>query len=280
MATRSGRLVVAIALTLAFGLGSLGAWWLIRSRPTPGAFVDAVATADGGAVLIRRERDDRFFLEVHGPDRMRWRALIPRYAGAVGTPAIAATPRVVTARVARDGHPFVFAFDTVHGAKIASFDLVDDGPGDPAAYTAPGRATVFGGGWSVEVLARPDGGARLLGMQLDAHRLAWKVELAAWPDAVWLDGAQVVARTGEARAAWQLTDGTSVAPASAAPTPAAPGLRFDGRTARWGDASYTVPPAAIAPQPYHAVGDRLWVITPDRVTVLDRALTVVRTIER
>ncbi len=218
MAARSGRLVVAIALALAFGLGGLGSWWLVRSRPTPGDFVDAIATPDGGAVLLRRERADRYFLEVHGPDRLRWRALVPRYAGAVGTPAIAATPSVVTVRIVRDGRPQLFAFDTARGSKLASFELLEDAVSDPAGYTAAGRSTTFAGGWSAEVLARPDGTARLIAVELDAQRLAWKVEVAAWPDAVelttWVEdmkGVSCVRKT-------ELTRGDGVVAARAATT--------------------------------------------------------------
>ena len=147
MAARlSGRLVVAVVLTIGVGVGALGSWWLVRSRPVPGDFIDAVATPDGGAVVIRHERGSKNdFVDVYGRDRLRWRALIPRYAGAVGTPAIAATSEVVTVRVVRDGHPNVFAFDIEHGRRLASFDLAEGEPADPAVYTKPGLATVMAG---------------------------------------------------------------------------------------------------------------------------------------
>ncbi|MBP8807264.1 MAG: hypothetical protein KBG48_30555 [Kofleriaceae bacterium] len=280
MAARSGRLVVAIALALAFGLGGLGSWWLVRSRPTPGAFVDAIATPDGGAVLLRRERGDRYFLEVHGPDRLRWRALVPRYAGAVGTPAIAATTSVVTVRIVRDGRPQLFAFDTARGSKLASFELLEDAVSDRAGYTAAGRSTTFAGGWSAEVLARPDGTARLIAVELDAQRLAWKVEVAAWPDAVWLADGQLVARTGATLAAWTLADGAPTSPMSTTPPSTAPGLVIADRVVTWGGARYAAPADAVAPQPYHAAGDRVWIVEPSRVTALDRQLAVVRTIAR
>ncbi|MEZ4401345.1 MAG: hypothetical protein R3B06_15070 [Kofleriaceae bacterium] len=281
---RNGRLVVAVVLTIGVGLGALGSWFLVRSRPVPGDFVDAVATPDGGAVAIRHQRgSERYFVDVYGPDRLRWRALVPPYAGAVGTPAVAATAKVVTVRVVRDGHPHLFAFDTLHGAKIASFDLADDTPADAHAYTLPGLATVAADGWAVEVLARPGGGARLIAVALDQRRLAWKVDLAAPPTAVWLTADQVVARTGDALAAWRHDTGVPEAArttAPPAPTTTA-GLQVTpGGFAAASGATYPVPADAARPEPYHVSGGRAWVIEPAQLTVLDATLAPARRIGR
>ncbi|MBK7192365.1 MAG: hypothetical protein IPH80_07795 [Myxococcales bacterium] len=288
MAARlSGRLVVAVVLTIGVGVGALGSWWLVRSRPVPGDFIDAVATPDGGAVVIRHERGSKNdFVDVYGRDRLRWRALIPRYAGAVGTPAIAATSKVVTVRVVRDGHPNVFAFDIEHGRKLASFDLAEGEPADPAVYTKPGLATVMAGAWSVEVLARPDGSARLYTMALDEHRVAWKADLAKAPSAVWLgQGGQVRAQVDQVVYAWNLLTGEGEqpklldGPRQTMGDPArviAEGFEFNGGTR----VVVPVPRTAVAPQPYHLAGGRGWIIEPDKLSIVDGPLGVTRTIPR
>lgn len=285
MASRSGKLVVAVVLTLGVGLGALGSWWLVRSRPVPGDFIDAIALPDGGAVVIRHERGSRrSFVEVHDRTRMRWRALVPTYAGAVGTAAVAATPRVVTVRVTRDGHPLVFAFDTVHGSKVDSFDLADGEPPDGHAYTLPGLATVALGAWSIEVVARPGGGARLYALALDEHRLAWKVDVAGAPTRVWFgSGGQVRAQVDGAELAWDLGTGAPQAPLSVEPTERIDRGYVAGDTigARGGSPwTFTVPPTAARPQLYHLAGGRAWVIEPTRLSLVDGPLGVTRTIAR
>lgn len=285
MARSSGRVIVAIVLALGIGVGALGSWWMVHARPVPGDFVDAIATDDGGAVVIRRERGaDRDFVEVYDKDRLRWRGLIPRYAGAVGTPAVAATRKVVTVRVARGGHSEVFAFDTVHGAKLASFDLTEDAPADPHAYTLPGLATVWAGAWSVEVVARPGGGARLYAMALDERRLAWSVDVATAPTDVWFGtGGQVRARIGDQVQAWNLGTGKPEAPTSTDHPPTAPGLHVtaDGFAFAAGDhTDVTVPGDAVRPQPYHVAGGRGWIVEPDKLSVVDGPLGITRVIRR
>ncbi|MBK9034596.1 MAG: hypothetical protein IPL61_25565 [Myxococcales bacterium] len=287
MATRSGRLVVAVVLVIGVGLGALGSWWLVRSRPVPGPFIDAIALPDGGAVVIRHEQGtSRDFVEVHGRDHLRWRALIPPYAGSIGTVAVAATNKVVTVRVLRDGHAHVFAFDIVHGSKIASFDLTELAPADPRGYTVPGLATVSAGAWAVEIVAQPEGGVRLFTMELDEHRLAWKVELPTVPSAVWFgDGGQVRARLGDEVVAWNLTDGKPEAPASldapATGSPAGGYVTADGfGWSGGGKTDFAVPAGAVPPQAYHLGSGRAWVIEPERLSLVDGPLGVTRVIRR
>lgn len=286
MASRSGKLVVAVVLTLGVGLGALGSWWLVRSRPVPGDFVDAIALPDGGAVVIRRERgSNRTMVEVHDRTHMRWRALVPTYAGAVGTAAVAASPSVVTVRVTRDGHPLVFAFDTVHGSKVDSFDLADGEPPDGHGYTLPGLATVVSGEWSIEVVTRPGGGARLYALALDEHRLVWKADVAGTPTAVWFgSGGQVRARLdGGTELAWDLLTGAPGEPRSAEPASRADNGYVNGAVigARGGSPwTFSVPATAARPQLYHLAGGRAWVIEPTKLSLVDGPLGVTRTIAR
>jgi hypothetical protein len=290
MARPSGRLVVAVVLAIGLGVGALGSWWLVRARPVPGDFVDLVATADGGAVVIRKQHGSHNdFVEVYDRDRLRWRGLIPPYAGAVGTPAIAATGKVVTVRVVRDGHPNVFAFDIEHGSKIASFDLTEGEPADVRAYTLERLATVAAGAWSVEVIARPGGGARLVALALDEHRLAWKADLARAPTVVWIAaGGQVRAQVDDVVYAWSLATGASEPPRS--PDVPTPGMGSAGGAARvtadgfeftsGTRAVVPVPPTAVRPQPYHLGGGRGRIVEPDQLSLVDGPLGVTRVIRR
>lgn len=281
---RNGRLVVVIVLAIGLSLGAVGSWWLVRSRPTPGEFIDVLALPNGSAVVIRHERGtDHTFVEVRGPDRLLWRGLVPRYAGSPGTLATAATATVLTVRVTRSGHPVVFAFHTATGRKLASFGLADDLPPDPHGYTLPGIATVPAGERSVEVLGRPGGGARLILVELSARRLAWRVDLPAPPDEVWVEADAVLARRGTEVSAWSIVDGAPRAAGGALPpTSAVGGGRFftdlGWGTGGGGAIRYPVPAAAVRPRRYHQGGDRIWIVEPTRLTVLDGDLAPIATI--
>lgn len=233
-----------IVLAIGLSVGALGSWFMVHARPVPGPYIDAMALPDGGAVVVRHEKGTgHAFLEVRGPDKLRWRGLIPSYAGAPGTLAIAASGAVTTVRVVRGGHPHLFAFSTATGDKIASFDLADDAPWDAKAYTLPGLATVNGGNRSVEVLARPGGGARLILVELYERRLAWKVDLAKPPQRVWIAGDAVIAETAGVRSAWAVPTG--------APMPA--------------------PDGAAPSLDYHRAAGRLWRVSPDKLEIVDDA---------
>lgn len=278
---RSGRVVVATVLVLGVGLGALGVWFMAGARPVPGAFVDVLALPDGSAVVIRREqKSDHAFVEVRDADRVRWRGLVPRYAGTPGARAFAASTDVVTVRVVRGGHPHVFAFDARTGRKITSFDLTTGEPPDPAAYTLPKLATVGQGDRAVEILARPGGGARLILVELSGRRLAWKTDVPEVPDDVWIDGDEVIARTGPSLRAWKIADGTPTTPNSAGLPPPLPARLFlhDLGYGIDGELRYSMPAGAAPPRAYHVAAERIWIVEPEQLTVLDFGFTPVRTI--
>lgn|GEM_PF-6137785 len=284
---RNGRVVVVIVLALGLSLGLLGSWFMFYVRPEPGAFIDARGLPDGGAVVIRHERGvDNAYVEVRDRDGLRWRGLIPRYAGTPGTLAVGVSRSLVTVRVVRGDHPHLFIFDTSRGQKVASFDLADGLPPDAHAYTLPNLATVSFGERSIEVLARPGGGARLILVELYERRLAWKADLATPPDEVWIAGDAVVARTGTALAAWAVPTGT---PMPVPPSSEPPGRDVDGDGVYFtdegygyggsGTITYRVPDDAVRPRAYHRAADRIWIVEPHQLTVLDTALRTIATVK-
>jgi hypothetical protein len=246
MRGRSGTIIVALVMVLGLGLGSLGAWWVVHARPRPGDFIDVRATNEG-AVVIRRERSsDHAFLEIYDGSHLRWRGMVPQYAGRPGAPAMAMSNRSVTVRVARGGHPHLFAFDAATGAKVDSFDLTPDAPPDASAYTLATVATVNDGAHGAEILAAPGGGTLVIGVALDERRLAWKKTVPGTATDAWITGDTLVIASGSAgdvRHAFALTDG----------------------------AERPAPTGAPPPHPPGAAGGRIWTVTPRAITVTNAA---------
>lgn len=255
---RSGTIIVALVMSLGLTLGGLGAWWVVHARPRPGEFIDALATPEGAVVIRREQASDHAFLEVYdagtlrpgfaeasgaGSYRLRWRGMVPKYAGRPGALAVAASRRSVTVRVARRGHPYVFAFDAATGAKLDSFDLTPEAPPDANVYTLPTVATVSDGERGAEILANPGGGTLVIGVALDERRLAWKKTNPAPATDAWIAGDLLVVQTGATRQAYRLADGAD------APAPA-------------GD-----PP----PHATNVSGGRIWSVAPREITVIDAA---------
>ena len=81
MRGRSGTIIVALVMALGLGVGGVGAWWVVHARPRPGDFIDVLATNEGAIVVRHEQSSDHAFLEVYDGSRLRWRGMVPRYAG-------------------------------------------------------------------------------------------------------------------------------------------------------------------------------------------------------
>lgn len=265
----SGRRVAVVVLALGFGLGALASWFLVGARPQPGAFVDAVVTPDGALAIRHEHASDRGFFELWRIDDGRlqrvWSGMVPHYAGRPGVIAAAATRAVATVRVIRGGRPHLFAFDLIHGAKLASFELDREGPADPTVWSLPTVATVGADQHAIEVIGTGGGGSALIGVDLGRRALVWRRALPWTPARVWIDGERV----GATDAGHQV--GFALATGEPADAPAAPadglgdGLTYDpaARTLRAaGGQTFALPADAVEPRPYHVGHGLIWIVTP------------------
>lgn len=244
MRGRSGTVIVAVVMGLGLVLGVIGAWWVVHARPHPGDFIDVLAVPEGAIVVRKEKASEHSFLEVYDGSHLRWRGMIPHYAGHVGVPAIGASHRSITVRVVRRNHPYVFAFDAATGAKIDSFDLTPEAPPDPNAYTLPTVATVSARGLGAEILATPGGKDTLvIGVALDERRLAWKRTIPGVATDAWIWADMLVVQTVATRAALALSDGTDRPP----------------------------PTGDIPPHQANVAGGRRWNVTPREINVIDDA---------
>jgi len=178
MARRLGWLGPAI-LALGVAVGALGVWYMIRARPAVGAKIDEFPI-DGRARLVVRAEDggDRSFVELHVGDEMRWRAMVPTYAGRPGAPTIAWNDEVISVRVVRDGKPEIFALRRDDASKVGGIHLVKDR--SPVVTPATGPLTVHDGKRSYELIAG-EGWQLLVAVDLRIGKVIWQRELATTP---------------------------------------------------------------------------------------------------
>ena len=156
-------------------------WFVVHSRPRPGAVIDTIAVDDHQHVeLVVRGEDggNRSFLELHADGKVKWQALIPHYAGSPGRRAIAWGPVAVTVRVERDGHAEVFAFSMRDAEKIGGYRVaaehepITTQPEGPITLTDHVRAYEIAGGADWHQMAAID---------LATGKGVWKRELGPAP---------------------------------------------------------------------------------------------------
>ena len=167
-----GIIVVAAGAAIAAGM----IWFMIHVRPKPGAEIDRINVAPDVEMVVRAEQgtDERDFLELWEHGKMKWQALIPRYAGSPGRPAIAYGPSAVTVRVARDGHAEVFAFSTQSAEKIGGYRIAAEH--EPIATHPDGPITLTDHVRAYE-LAAGSGWHQIAAIDLATGKGQWKREL-------------------------------------------------------------------------------------------------------
>jgi hypothetical protein len=294
----SGRVVAVAVMVLGVAAGSLGVWWMSRSRPEPGAYIDVLALGADAAVAVRHERGGtRSFLELIDRGRPRWNALVPRYVDPPRGIALAASADAITVRVVRGGLPEVFALDARDAAKLGGIHLAAERPAHRTGYTLPAAATVAVAGVAIELIGDDGVWAELIGVRQQSGKPAWRqplgpehIDSVTPPDGP--DGG-VTVRQGSRVRSFAPATGALLADRTDAAPPAAPALRagavtltFDpstrALTALDGDrplAAVRWPADARAPQPHHAADGALWMVLPDRVVLLDpRSLAAVTSI--
>jgi len=171
-----GIIVVASGAAIAAAM----IWFIIHVRPTPGAELDRIKVAPDVEAVIRAEQgtDERDFLELWEHGKMKWQALIPRYAGSPGRPAIAYGPTAITVRVARDGHAEVFAFSTQSAEKIGGYRIAAEH--EPIATHPDGPITMTDHVRAYEIAAGP-GWHQIAAIDLATGKGQWKRELGGAP---------------------------------------------------------------------------------------------------
>jgi hypothetical protein len=290
----SGRVVAVAVMVLGVAVGSAGIWWMSRSRPEPGAYIDVLALGGDAAVAVRRERSGaRSFVELIDGGRARWNALVPRYADPPSGIALAASTAAITVRVVRGGLPEVFALDARDAAKLGGIHLAASRPPHRTGYTLPVAATVNVAGVAIEVIGDDGVWAELVGVRQQDGKPAWRQPLGAvrvdsvsappgTPEVSVRQGARtrvfaaatgalIADRTGG-------TDATSIVALLAGaiaftydPSTRALTAVDDERALariRW-------PADARAPQPHNAAEGALWMVLPDRLVLLNpRSLAV------
>ena len=157
-----------------------------RARPRPGAYLDVLALGGDDAVAIRRERgSERAFVEMIAGARVRWQALVPRYAGispnAISGVGLAASANAVTVRVIRDGQPELFALSTGDAGKLGSLHLASDRPKSPTGHTLPAAITLHDGARSYELLGEEGDWTRVAAFDLATGTIAWVRDLDGEP---------------------------------------------------------------------------------------------------
>lgn len=176
MAKRLGWLGPAIVIAGAL-VAIAGLFVMLRGRPEVGPVLDTLHVDDQRSLVIRAEDGgERNFVELVEGGEVRWRAIVPPYAGRPGAPGIAWGQGAVTVRVIRDDRAEIFALAQVNATKIGSFKLA---PGKgPVKKQTSGPVTLTDHERSYELVVG-DGWAEVVAIDLGKGEALWKQDLGA-----------------------------------------------------------------------------------------------------
>jgi hypothetical protein len=178
VAKRLGWLGPAIVI-VGIVVAGIGVWAMVSNKPTPGAVVDTIPIDARSQFVVRAEDGgDRNFVELIEDGDVKWRALVPAYAGRPGAPGIAWSELAVTVRVIRDHRAEIFALARDNAAKLGGFKLAP-GKGAVTKQTA-GPVTLTDHVRGYEIVEGP-GWHQLVAIELGSGQGVWLQDLSADP---------------------------------------------------------------------------------------------------
>ena len=287
----SGRVLAVAVMTLGVAVGSLGVWWMSRSRPEPGAYIDVLALGGDAAVAVRHERGGtRSFVELieggavaleragpalRGSRRTGWRWPRAPTRSRCGSCA-AACPRCSRSPRATRRSSAASIWPPSVAPHRTGYTAAAGGDARPPAGT---RVELIGddGAWAELVAIRQRTASRRGGAaRRGQHRRVApsRLSTASWSGRPARAGASrpatgaprrgppsraALRRAGIAGARRQRSVGPM--PATRVGRPRARATRPVARV-RW-------PADARAPQPHNAADGALWMVLPDRLVLLD-----------
>lgn len=171
---RLGYLGPALVL-IGIAAAGVAIWYMQTQRPVPGEIIETFAIDDKRSLTVREEAtSDRAFVELRDGDEVKWRALVPPYAGTKGRPAIAWSDKAVTVRVSRDGRAEVFAFSMTDAQRLGLLRLAHEH--EPIETHTRGPITLTDHVRSYEIVGGADWN-QLVAVDLVEGGGVWKVEL-------------------------------------------------------------------------------------------------------
>ncbi len=175
---RLGYLGPAIVL-LGAAFAAIAIWFMQSQRPVPGDVIDTFTIDPARSIIVRKEAtSDRSFIELRERGELKWRALIPHYAGERGRPAVAWGERSVTVRVSRHGRAEVFAFALDGAQKLGTLKLAPEH--SPIETHGTGPITLTDHVRSYEIVAG-ETWQQLIAIDLSRGEGVWKVDLDPAP---------------------------------------------------------------------------------------------------
>jgi outer membrane protein assembly factor BamB len=188
-------------------VAGVGIYLMATGRPEPGDVIDTIAIDRGAELVVRAEAGggDRNFVELVEGGGLKWRALVPPYAGRRGAPGIAWNDTAISVRVIRNQQSEVFALQRENAAKLGGFKLA---PGKgPVVKQMSGPVTLRDHDRSYEIVAGT-GWHQLVAIDLTSGKGIWLVDLpaAAIEDAGLADGT-VWVRQGGVKRVFHVGDG-------------------------------------------------------------------------
>lgn len=207
-----GPAIVVVGSTVA----GLGVYAMVTGRPEPGDVIDTVSIDHAQQLIVRSETGgDRNFVELVDGGELKWRALVPSYAGRRGAPGLAWNDTAISVRVIRDQRAEVFALQRENAAKLGGFKLA---PGKgPVVKQASGPVTLRDDNRSYEFVAGA-GWNQLVAVDMMTGKGIWLVDLpgGSIEEAGFGDGVVWIRQQG-VRRAFHVRDGREQTTASRSP---------------------------------------------------------------